>query len=758
MSVSLANIGEQQRLFDECFYNNEVVKAELVDNDRWFIISWDWFNKWRTFIRRSHPENGSASGTEGKGDAPGPIDMSSIMCDGDLKPNLILNADVIMIPEALLDKLILWYGLVGDKSGIPSRKVYLTAAKELSLDLYPPKLILTPKSSGLRKIVAVFNSKDSIGNVKEEIRKENKLHREQIITLYDAQNKDKLPDNVDATLTECSLDGTKELYYEVGPSRGLANGDGPSGLLTYSESRTSSLPVGVCGLGNLGNTCFMNSAIQCISNVAPLRDYFLTDRFKEDINAENKLGSGGEIAEAFAELIHQMWDENNRGRSCVPRSLKFYISKTAPQFAGYQQHDAQELMNFLLDFLNEDLNKVKQKPYIEVRDADGRPDEVVAAESWSNFKKRNDSIVVDLFYGLLKSTVICPECNYVSVTFDPFGSLSLPLPNHSVDVFVWPFTRHTLYVPPGCRITDILTSLKRVRCLPAGHEYVVARFINNNNLEVIPRTSNENLYKHQLHVFDLVKGSVVPVVLQVNGRVEHRPFLISLENYQPRASKQDVIRGVRSQLSAISAECEKQFEDFANSGQLKFIPDGEIFEIDPEKPILIEMPQHLKWNFHEDTEKHHVRLADCLDLFLATEQLSDRDPWYCTKCKEHRQAFKKFDIWSLPRVLVIHLKRYRNGLRLHKNETFVSCPETGLEVTCAKGKFVYDLVAVSNHMGGVGGGHYTAYAKNGDAWYNFDDSFVSKVNGPVVTRNAYFLVYMLNDATSNSTDVCTNGC
>ena len=52
----------------------------------------------------------------------------------------------------------------------------------------------------------------------------------------------------------------------------------------------------------------------------------------------------------------------------------------------------------------------------------------VAGEAWDIYKKRNDSVILDLFHGLLKSTVVCPECPKVSVTFDPFCHLSLPLP------------------------------------------------------------------------------------------------------------------------------------------------------------------------------------------------------------------------------------------------------------------------------------------------------------------------------------------
>mmetsp|Transcript_8735 Transcript_8735/g.6468 ORF Transcript_8735/g.6468 Transcript_8735/m.6468 type:complete len:137 (-) Transcript_8735:213-623(-) len=86
-----------------------------------------------------------------------------------------------------------------------------------------------------------------------------------------------------------------------------------------------------------------------------------------------------------------------------------------------------ELVNYVLDLLHEDLNKVKKKPYVEIRDSEGRPDSEVSQEHWDAFIARNQSIIVDLMYGQLKSTVTCQACNYVSITFDPFLTLSVPI-------------------------------------------------------------------------------------------------------------------------------------------------------------------------------------------------------------------------------------------------------------------------------------------------------------------------------------------
>ena len=81
------------------------------------------------------------------------------------------------------------------------------------------------------------------------------------------------------------------------------------------------------------------------------------------------------------------------------------VGRYQPNFAGAQQQDAQELLAFLLDGLHEDLNRVTDKPYAELKDSDGRPDVEVAQEAWENHILRNRSVVVDLFHGQLKSKV-----------------------------------------------------------------------------------------------------------------------------------------------------------------------------------------------------------------------------------------------------------------------------------------------------------------------------------------------------------------
>ncbi|KAL3857432.1 hypothetical protein ACJMK2_012103, partial [Sinanodonta woodiana] len=186
---------------------------------------------------------------------------------------------------------------------------------------------------------------------------------------------------------------------------------------------------GATGLNNLGNTCFMNAALQCVSNTWPLTQYFTGGLHLYELNRVNPLGMKGHIAQRYGELVKDMWSGSSK--TIAPLKLRWTIGKYAPRFNGFQQHDSQELLSFLLDGLHEDLNRVHDKPYIELKDSDGRPDEIVAQEAWENHLLRNKSIVVDLFHGQLKSQVRCKECGHISVRFDPFNYLSLPLPMDS---------------------------------------------------------------------------------------------------------------------------------------------------------------------------------------------------------------------------------------------------------------------------------------------------------------------------------------
>jgi ubiquitin carboxyl-terminal hydrolase 4/11/15 len=185
---------------------------------------------------------------------------------------------------------------------------------------------------------------------------------------------------------------------------------------------------GLCGGRNLGNTCFMNSSIACLSNCTELTYYFLSGDYKKDINKENNLGMGGDLANSWGNILNQYWVESTRVGN--PADFKRTIGNKVKMFRGFGQQDSNEFMNFVLDYLNEDLNGTTKKPYIEIESKrKDESDESCSKRFWECNLKRNDSVITDLFCGQYKSTIICPDCGNINITFDPFTTLTLPLTN-----------------------------------------------------------------------------------------------------------------------------------------------------------------------------------------------------------------------------------------------------------------------------------------------------------------------------------------
>ena len=183
---------------------------------------------------------------------------------------------------------------------------------------------------------------------------------------------------------------------------------------------------GQIGGRNLGNTCFMNSSIACLSNCTELTYYFLKGDYLKDINEENNLGMRGELAKEWGNLMKQYWVENTRVGD--PSDFKYTIGRKAERFRGYGQQDSNEFMSVFLDYLNEDLNKATKKEYVELNEKmEDETDEDCSKRFWEVNLKRNDSIVTDLFCGQFKSTITCPKCQWINITFDPFDTINLPL-------------------------------------------------------------------------------------------------------------------------------------------------------------------------------------------------------------------------------------------------------------------------------------------------------------------------------------------
>ena len=157
------------------------------------------------------------------------------------------------------------------------------------------------------------------------------------------------------------------------------------------------------------------------------------------------------------------------------------------------------------------------------------------------------------------------------------------------------------------------------------------------------------------------------------------------------------------------------------------------------------------------TSKSKCSISDCLKSFAGNETLSGSDAYYCGKCKKHRKSIKNMSIQRWPPILCLHIKRFQGGVK--KLSTKVRFPTVGLDLRNIKSVIsetaddgqpnpVYRLIGVSNHMGGLHSGHYTADCRSpvsGD-WCCYDDSRVSASSeSELSASSAYILFYARED-------------
>ncbi|XP_039298553.1 ubiquitin carboxyl-terminal hydrolase 2 isoform X2 [Nilaparvata lugens] len=179
---------------------------------------------------------------------------------------------------------------------------------------------------------------------------------------------------------------------------------------------------GLTGLRNIGNTCFLNSIVQCLSNTDLLREFVVSGEYLNHIRSESR----GDVIRAFSDLLSDIWIGE---KACAdPTNFKLQIQRFAPRFTGYSQQDAQEFLRYLLEGLHQDVNKVTVKHRRILPElSDELPDGQKALESWRQYLTLENSHVVELFVGQLKSTLTFTNCGHRSTTFEPFWDLSLPL-------------------------------------------------------------------------------------------------------------------------------------------------------------------------------------------------------------------------------------------------------------------------------------------------------------------------------------------
>ena len=173
--------------------------------------------------------------------------------------------------------------------------------------------------------------------------------------------------------------------------------------------------------------------------------------------------------------------------------------------------------------------------------------------------------------------------------------------------------------------------------------------------------------------------------------------------------------------------------------ELICLETGEQMSMNPESYFMIDLPLPV--------DNNSPSLIDCFEHYVEGEILTGDNAWYNEKTNKKIDVRKKIEFWSFPNILVICLKRFNS--RNQKKQNLVTFPLENLDLSkfvigYKKNSYMYDLYGVSNHSGGVLGGHYTSYVKNANGiWYHFNDTDVSEVHltDSIVSTKAYCLFY-----------------
>ena len=190
--------------------------------------------------------------------------------------------------------------------------------------------------------------------------------------------------------------------------------------------------LGLSGLVNLGNTCFMNSAIQCLSHSLLLTDYFLKKEYLKDINKEKNY----KIAIEWYKLLNGIWDSNC---TISPNSFHKTFQKytTNKEFLGFRQNDVQEFLVFFIDNLHEALSKEVNITISGevVNDLDKKALE--AMKQWKEYFKDSYSKIIEIFYGQIISTTQSIDRKNISHSYNPMCYFSVPIPSQMENINIY---------------------------------------------------------------------------------------------------------------------------------------------------------------------------------------------------------------------------------------------------------------------------------------------------------------------------------
>ncbi|KAM9238414.1 ubiquitin carboxyl-terminal hydrolase 33 isoform 2-T2 [Leptosomus discolor] len=530
---------------------------------------------------------------------------------------------------------------------------------------------------------------------------------------------------------------------------------------------------GLTGLKNIGNTCYMNAALQALSNCPPLTHFFL------DCGGLARTEKKTAICKSYLKLMTELWHKSRPG-SVVPTGLFQGIKTVNPTFRGYSQQDAQEFLRCLMDLLHEEL----KEPVVELEDAQPMSVEENMEEDKSHSdvgfqpcescgtcdKMENDAVFKPVLEDPAETAMLIQDDDN-SIASKDWQKEKIPSnklkransvedlekdTNTASETTEFLNNQGTVKVQIHSRFSECISDVHMndisAAQTPSSNEGTTMRLSNSppksfsscsslapvhKKVSTVSSPKRKKRKKYRSVISDIFDGTIISSVQCLTcDRLS-----VTLETFQdlslPIPGKEDLAKLHSASHQTALVKAGSCGEAYAPQGWIAFFM--EYF-----KRFVVSCVPSWFWG-------PVVTLQDCLAAFFARDELKGDNMYSCGRCKKLRNGVKFCKVQKFPEILCIHLKRFRHELMFStKIGTHVSFPLEGLDLQPFLAKdspaqiVTYDLLSVICHHGTASSGHYIAYCRNNlnNLWYEFDDQSVTEVSESTVQNaEAYVLFY-----------------
>ena len=283
----------------------------------------------------------------------------------------------------------------------------------------------------------------------------------------------------------------------------------------------SSSNHGLTGLKNIGNSSYINSIIQCLSNTPELMYYYISGLYKKDIKIKEIKKKGyvpGKLSEEFSNLLCKMWIDDKKVVN--PKEIKYAIADLNYEFNNNNQQDSSEFLIFLLNYLHEEINREQIKTgnlFYEPPKGETESDITASQRFWNLFRRKNNSIIIDLFYGQIKNTTRCLSCGNSVTSFEVFNILPIEIPTlKKINILLVPSNnikrtiKLTLFISSSALFIDLGIYIK---------QYINSGFENFRILLVNYNTTNAKFVKMSENIFNTAKKGTI-LVQEISNTLE----------------------------------------------------------------------------------------------------------------------------------------------------------------------------------------------------------------------------------------------